>query len=326
MGYQLKTADDLLTDFKRDSYIPASQGNYDDPQLLAVADKVILKTVVPLLKSLDSGWYNGFTDIALSTTTDSYALPRYAMFGALRRVALVKASTGEEVAELGLFSTGDQQLYRSASSGTPDCFELNHNLMRLNRTPAASDVSNYLMRVWYWRRPGRLVKVANAAVVLSFNAGAGAGTVTYTGAPPTGFTTTSLHDFYSATYPFRREGQNLAATNLAGAVQTFSPTIVAGLVVNGLVAADYACLEDETVFPDVPIELFPFLSDLMELQLSRAKKDAAAIADAYKATLDDMRNAVASGPGERVQGKRRKMSLLNSGLIMAGRRRFLVND
>jgi hypothetical protein len=42
--------------------------------------------------------------------------------------------------------------------------------------------------------------------------------------------------------------------------------------------------------------------------------------------METMRNALMSAPGDRVKGVKRKLSLLNSGLIMGGRRRFMVND
>lgn len=319
MGYQLKTSDDLLVDFKRDSYIAASQGNYDDSQLLAVADKMILQHVVPLLKSLDSGWYMDYTDQSLSATANTYGIPRYAMYGMLYSVRLVRTSDGVETDDLELYTDSDARIHRNGSPGTPNGYELKHNRIWLDRFPGSSDVSTYSLRVYHYRRPGRLVLTSAAAVVQSVNTGTGV--VTYTGAPPSTFTSSTLQDFYANQYPFLRLGANIPATALAGSTQTFSLANAALLS-----AGSYVTLEDETVFPDLPIDLYPHLSDLMALQLARSKSDAQQLQIEQAKVVESMRNALASSPGDRVKGRKRKMSLLNSGLISGGRRRFMVND
>lgn len=319
MGYQLKTSDDLLVDFKRDSYIASSQGNYDDPQLLAVADKMILQHVVPLLKSLDSGWYLDYTDIPLTTTANTYALPRYAMYGMLYSVRLVRISDGVETTDLALYTDSDAMLYRSGTAGTPGGYELKHNRIWLDRTPGTSDVATYSLRAYHYRRPGRLVLTTAAAVVSTVNTVSGL--VTYTAAPPATFTAATLHDFYAGQSPFVRLASNIAATAAVGLTQTFAAASAALMS-----AGSYVTLEDETVFPDLPIDLYPHLSDLMALQLARSKTDAAQLQIEQGKVVESMRTALASAPGDRIKGRKRKMSLLNSGLVTAGRRRFMVND
>jgi hypothetical protein len=318
MGYELQTTDDLLTHFKRDSYIAASQGNYTDPQLLAMADVLLLEHVFPLLKRLGHGWYGAYKDVTLLTTTNLYALPRYAMAGMVEKIELVDATSGAHVADISPVAPGQAPMFENSGSGTPSKFTLMHNVIRLNRTPASSDTTTYSMRVWFWRRPGRMVQLSAAAKVLSQN---GAGVVTFTAAPPATFLSSTVHDFYRGEPPFNRLAEAASATAQAGSTQTFA-TATAAL----LQADDYVCLRDETVFPDLPIELYPHLMNLMDARLARAKGDVQAYAIAEKAFEKNAANAIASAPGSRIKAPV-KVSLMNSGLLGGmGGRKLVSND
>lgn len=321
----LETSDDLLIAFKRDSYIASSQGNFDDTQLLAVADIMTTKHVVPLLKSLDSGWYISFVDVPL-TATSRYTIPQYAMYGMLYKASLirtadlqtVRTADAQQTVELTPVVEGDWPLYYTSSQGTPNAYLLRHNYVRLNCVPGPSDIATLSLRMHFFRRPGRLVKVIDSAKVLSVNTVTGV--VTYTAPPPATFTAVSQQEFYQGQSPFVRRESDVQASAVLGSTQTF-PVVN----VTQLVPGDYVTLTKETIFPDLPIELYPFLLDLMELHLARAKTDAQVTQDRLQKTMEDMRNAMASSPGDRVKGQRRKMSLLNSGLVGARRRRLMIN-
>lgn len=316
MGYELQTSDDLLTHFKRDSYIPSSQGNYTDPQLLAVADLCILKDVFPLLKRLGHGWYLDYVDTTFIASTRLYQLPRYAMAGIVHSIELVDAN-GVKIADIAPTTRLQADLHESNSTGTPSHFELMHNKIRLNRTPSTGDITNYRMRVWFYRRPGRLVLTSSAGKVLTVVGT----TITYTAAIPSGFTATSSHDFYRGESPFDRTAENVVSRGVGVDTQLFLSAPAALLDVD-----DYVCLRDETVFPDCPIELYPFLIDLMDARLARAKGDAQAYALATKEAVAGMQNAIASAPGDRVKVPT-KLSLAKSGLLGGmGGRKMVSND
>jgi hypothetical protein len=288
------TSDDLITDIDRDSFQPAAQDHFTTAQKLLIADQAIHKTLAPLLVSLDSGYFLETADASLVADQQAYDLDRYAMWGKLRKLRIVETSGRLRMLDL---LTDEQTDDYPTESGTPVAFSMQDKQILLY--PPPSDATETL-RQWIYRRPGRLVATTAAAVVSSV----ANGVVTYTGAPPATHTSSSVHDFYSGRSPFRRIATAATATGQAGSTQTFA-TATAAL----LTAGDYVCLRDETVFPAVPIELSPFLSELVILSLNKTQMDAKAYELSRQEIGDRARAAFMAGPGQRVVGHPKKISI-----------------
>ncbi len=290
------TSDDLITAIERDSFQPAAQDHFTTAQKLAIADEEIQETLAPLLASLDSGYFLEPADTDLVADQAGYDLDRYAMWNKVRRVEILDSDDSPR--EIELVTPEQRTKYNTVDSGTPIAFEMRHAQIVLIPPPDAATES---LRQWIYRRPGRLVATTAAAVVSSQN---GSGVVTYTGAPPSTHTASSVHDFYRGTSPFRRIATAVTATGQSGSTQTFA-TATAAL----LVAGDYVCVRDETVFPAVPIELHPFLKDLVIRSMARTQMDAQAYQVARQEIVDRARAAFMAGPGARVVGHPKKISI-----------------
>lgn len=291
------TSDDLITDIDRDSFQPAAQDHFTAAQKLAIADNELVETLAPLLVSLDSGYFLETSDTALVAGQAGYDLDRYAMWNKLRRAELVDSSGS--IRNLDLI-TPEQVSFYSTSSGTPAAFELRDKQILLYPPPSSATES---LRQWIYRRPGRLVSTSASAVVQSVNTTTGV--VTYTSSKPSTFTAASIHDFYKGTSPFRRIGTAVSATASPGAAQHTFSTANASL----LTAGDYVCVRDETVFPAVPIELVPFLKDLVIRSLARTQMDQAAYQVARAEIVDRAKAAFMAGPGQRAVGHPKKISI-----------------
>ncbi len=257
--------DDLVTTIKRDSFLTTAQSNFSDDQLLAIAQDHVEATLVPMLLSERDGWFRTSIDIPFVANQADYTLPTYAMYGKLESVQYYDSNASQirpdqltriEIENLGL-------ALPSTSTGVPCFFSVNSSAITVYPTPTTATDS---MRVWFDRRPGKMVATTEAAQVLSINTGTGV--VTYTAAPPATFTSSSLQDFYYGASPYQIKGQ-ATATGQTGSTQTF------GLASAALLAAgDWVCLRDETVFLPVPQELKSFLSDLVIASLARTQQDA----------------------------------------------------
>lgn len=301
-------ADDLLIAIKRDSFLPTVQGNWTDPQMLAVGDEQLLDTMVPMLLGLDAGWFREYADTTLVTDQAEYTFPQYAMFGKFFRIALVD-SVGNYF-DLQRTDPSMLQTLQLSSSTTPRLVYLNGDQIVLSPAPDSTSASNYVLRSWIYRRPGRMVAASAAAIVSSVNTGTGV--VTYTASKPGTFTSSSTHDFYSGTSPFHRRYARIVATASGSATTHTFP--VATLPVAG----DYVCVVDETVYPALPIELHSHLKDLIIASMARTQMDREQYETVKGKILERARTAVTSAPAEQIVSQPRKLSLWGHGLLSMG--------
>jgi hypothetical protein len=290
------TSDDLITAIERSSFQPAAQDHFDTPAKLAIADEEIAETLAPLLVSLDSGYFLESADTALVADQAGYDLDRYAMWNKLRKVRIVETTGKLRTIDM---LTEEQTDDYPIDSGSPVAFAMQDKQIVLYPPPDSADET---LRQWIYRRPGRLVATTAAAVVLSQN---GSGVVTYTADKPATFTSSSVHDFYRGTSPFRRIATAATATASGSATTHTFATATAAL----LQAGDYVCVRDETVYPAVPIELFPFLKDLVIRSMTRTQMDQAAYQVARAEIVDRAKTAFMAGPGQRVVGHPKKISI-----------------
>lgn len=291
------TSDDLLSDIKNCSFLPTARDSFSNSEILRIADHEIHQTIAPILVSFDDGFYLENEDSALVAGQSDYQFSRYAMWHKLRKLEVVE-SDGDAYELIRL--TPDQvNDYNFSSSGDPQFFSLMHDVVRLYPTPSSSSLS---LRQWIYRRPNRLVETTSAAVVQSVLSGV----VTYNSAPPATFTSSSSHDFFDGVSPFRRIASNVSASAAAGSTQTF-PVSSASTLSSG----DYVCLRDETVFPAFPLELTPFLKDLVIRSLSRTNGDNAQYETQRKEIINGMKSVMIA-PGQRVIGHPKKVSLNRS--------------
>jgi hypothetical protein len=303
------TSDDLVTDVKRDSYLPTAQRDFSPAVILGIADQETQETIAPALVAFDDGFFLESADQSFVADQAEYPLDRYAMWNKLR--LLERLASDGAPGEMTRLTQEQAGLRDWLGSGTPDAYLMLSDQIRVFPKPSAATET---MRQWIYRRPGRLVPTTSAAQVSSVDSGTGV--VTYTGSKPSTFTASSTHDFYRGSSPFRRVGTAKSATASPGATQqTFSTTNAALLQ-----AGDWVCVRDETVFPAMPIELHPFLKDLVIRSLARTQMDAAQYGIQRQEIQDRMVAVLRAGPGTRVVGAPKRISIPVARIYGSGRR------
>ncbi len=301
---------------RRDCYLPNAQKDFTDEIILQIADDEFINTIATFMVSLDENYYvEPYVGTFVVGQAD-YLFPKYAMWMKLRRVDII---IGGKIIQPLRRLTSDDIIYQSVDlTGTPTGFYANHDVVSFNPAPAAADQFKLLI----YRRPGRMVPITikdpqtgvvsgyNAAQVQSVNYLTGV--VTYsTPIPASGFTSTSTHDFYSSDPPFQRLADNIQATAITPATQTFPVDSV-----QKLKKFDYVCRLDETVYPPIPLELQPLQRELVIRRLSKSQMDEAAYQLQRQEIIDRMGN-VLNGPGNRVVGQPKSLNLMNNGLLMS---------
>lgn len=308
------TTDDLVTSVQRDSFLPVAQGQWTTAKILALGDKMIHRRIVPAMLEVKDGYYRETSDITLVSGTASYDLPRYAMFNKIHQAMLV-ASDGLTLGSLLRKDPPDLKYWNSTTSGVPSMMRFDADQLTLNPTPNAAGIIQWpTLRVWLYRRPGRMVSTGAAAIVSSIG---GSGVVTYTAAPPSTHTASSVHDFYSNVSPFRRVGSAVTATAQSGSTQTFSVANAALLS-----AGFYVCLRDETVYPPCSIEVQPFLEELIIQSMSNTQGDKAASDASMKSIVDDMMMLIGAS-SNRADAMPQVASLVHSPFVRGLSRRGL---
>jgi hypothetical protein len=308
------TTDDFVTDVRRDSFLPAVQSQWTPARILAVADKMLLRRVAPALINVGDGYYREEFDITLEADEPRYDFPRYAMFNKIYLAKLV-GTDGETLAPLDVIQPSDLSFRNAVGSGDPRTLRFDANRLVLNPAPSSGSLNTWpTLRVWIYRRPGRMVPTTSAAQVSTTPAGT---TVSYTGSNPATFTSSSVHDFYCGESPFRRLGSAITATGAGASSQDFASADAALLE-----AGDWVCLRDETVFPDCSIEVVPFLQELVIKSVSETQGDRAAVQTALQNIVEDMLQTIGTS-ANRADAMAKSISLMHSPFVRGMRRRGL---
>lgn len=305
--------DDLVSTIQRDSFLTTAQGNFSPDTLLGIAQDHLEATLMPILLSLRDGWFRVATgstmdpDIAFVASQSDYTLPTYAMYGGLESVQYISSSSSQlrpdqltriEIENLGL-------ILPSTTSGTPCYFSVNSTAITVYPTPTTSVDA---MRVWYDRRPGKMVMKAEAGQVASVTSIPGSGIVTFVGSTlPLTFGSSTACDFYSGQSPYQLKAQLTTTAAVSGVSVTFNQ---AALTASGLAPGDWVCLRDQTVFLPVPQELKSFLSDLVIASLARTQQDAN-LYQAQVQIISGKAKQVLSSTGNRLPGNPKKIRMTN---------------
>jgi hypothetical protein len=318
--------DEFIADVKRDALIPAVQSQWTHQRILDVAYDEILSNVAVVLAEIDHSFYRESVDTTLVASQAEYDVPRYAMLGKVYKAVLV--DTSDNVQDLVGTNPGEVVHFNDTTAGHPRRIRIDGHQIVLNPAPSSTDITTWdTLRTWIYREPSRPVRLStdgsNTGRCATVSSVAGT-TVTYTGSTPSDFTSSSVHDFYSGTYPFRRIGSAITATAKGAATtQGFSSANAALLE-----AGDFVCLRDETCVMPVPSRsLLSPLRDLVRARIHSTQGDR----KGYEAALASFQGKVTQlypAAANRLQGNPSIASLLHSPFLRAARTagRRMVRD
>lgn len=245
------TSDDLIASAKRRGVIPIAQATWQNADFLAVADEEIQGYILPLVRRVREDFYAQASDFSIADGAD-YRIPYRAVGGVLRDVHLLDSS-GDVVhppritmddlddAAWGVYFFGN--VVRFVNDG---------------------QVDSVTLRMIYYVRPSRLVLLAAAGVVQSFNVTAK--TITLVSAPAA-FTGGTSWDIVRARPGFEMLSLD-AAGALAGSTITFTAALPADLAVG-----DYVTIPEQSPVPQIPAELHTLLVERIVLRFCQGQGD-----------------------------------------------------
>jgi len=172
------TTTELLTSIHLKGHIPPSQTPFDDAGLLSLADDELGTPIMSLVRSIRENFYLKYQDFELNSE-NLYDIPTRALGGALQDVQIVN---GVNVIPVGRTETNEQFATNTSPTGNYAFMLLDDKIKILPVVTAGT------IRLWYMRRPNKLVATSACAQVTDIDLGTN--TLTFaTGTIPSTFTT-----------------------------------------------------------------------------------------------------------------------------------------
>lgn len=172
------TTTELLTSIRLKGHIPPSQTPFDDAGLLSMADDEISTSIMRQVRTVRENYYYKYEDLS-SNTQNLYNIPSRALAGALQDIQIIN---GTQIYNIGRTETNEQFSTVSSPTGYWSY------LLQGNQFVILPTITAGTVRVWYMRRPNKLVATSACSQVTAVDVGTG--TLTFaTGTIPSTFTT-----------------------------------------------------------------------------------------------------------------------------------------
>ena len=220
------TTTDFLASVRARGSIPTTTNSNNvnsTANLLILATEELHIKLFPLLLGVREEFYVTKTEYAITAGQAAYAIPYRAAGGSLRDIQIIQGSN------IYSLSTIDSDYITTTVQGTVQGFYLENNNVILYPTPGAT---TGILRLRYFRRPGRLAATTSCAQVTAINTGTNQVTVA---SIPTAWATGTAIDFIQAIAPSVTLDVDYAISTVASTVITFA-ALPAGLAVNDWLA------------------------------------------------------------------------------------------
>lgn len=242
------TTTELVADLKRRVLVPTKQSLFDESEFIAFMSNEMISKVVPLIMRHKEDYFVKYEDQTVIAGTDDYAIPIRAIGAKLKDICFVDAEGTES--PIDRIEYGDKQVPQVLDVNSSGGFYFRGNYVVLH---PSGDYVGKTLRLYYYRRPNRLVKANRGGKILSINTGTKEVTLD---SAPTDWTAATVVDVTKGKPPFDPVADDQTLTNKAGFVLTFSS------LPSRMAVGDYIAEQYETIVPQVPYEAYPLISQL----------------------------------------------------------------
>ena len=299
------TTTDLLRSIKVKGQIPTSQQTFSTTDLLALADDESDIGIVPHIMSVRESYFQTSKDTSVSDGTARYRINPRAIGLKLKELHLIDSAGNahdverKEVEERPYLSTG------SGNSIEGFYFEGSEFVL----VPTPSGMSDWSIRQYFFRRPGRLVQTSACGQITAINTATRQVTISST---PSTFTTSQTYDFIQANPGFDTLAMDQAISAVGSNILTFSSELPSSLAVG-----DWVALAGQTPVVQLPPEFHPILALRVAITVLRSlghEKEA----DSKQKELDKIEETVLGLINPRIEGEPKKIISRNGVLSPNG--------
>lgn len=249
---------ELIKSVKRRAMIPTNQSTFLPVDILALADDELKDTILPMIMGLQADFFVDYEDFTMEQDVKVYPIPSDAIGMKLKDVVYVDSSGNET--NLPMLSdeqvTGYQWEYSTVTG-----FHIRDNNVVLypNSNPGMT------LRMYYYRRPNKLVENAKGGQVTGVNLETKEITISNV---PSSWTAGTAVCCVAGKPGFRLRFASQEIVALS------SPTIQLEDV-SDIEVGDWICLEGETTIAQVPVEAHPVLAQAAAIKCLEALGDRA---------------------------------------------------
>lgn len=289
------TTDSLIEDVKRRAMLPQSTQTFKPEDFLAFANEELELGVVPYIMSFHQDYLMFTVPVPLAPNQVRYEIPSRAMGNKIREVQY--RDTSNNIYEMTRIFIEDLPYFQNSGYGTLS-FYTESNEIVLTPTDNISGLSGDLL-VSYYMRPNELVAEDRVARITAIDRTTG---VISLDSYPENFTGVlgELYDFTSTRSPFKLLGFDMQPTAF-GSITTPELTFDLGDIPDTLKVGDLASLAEETIIPQIPVELRSMLTQRVAIRCLEALGDTQGVQTAM-VKLEEMEQKGGSLVDNRVEG------------------------
>jgi len=291
------TTDSLIESIKRRALIPTNQSTFTTADFIDLLNEEIDTGLIPYLLRIHEEHLVTYHDEPLENDVRRYSIPYRSIGNKLRDASFIDlAGNVYELSRISLEQVSDFQ--GSYTTTRRNVFYIESDEIVLPNELVNNE--GYL-RMHYYLRPNTLVQEDEVGIISAINTTTGEITLS---SIPTDFSSLPDMDFVCKRSPGKilSFDKTPVSVNSNTKVVTFATTDLP----SGLVVGDYLCKAEETIIPQVPVELHPILAQRVAVQCLEALGDSEGLANA-RAKLERMEQNVLSSIDDRVDGAQQKI-------------------
>lgn len=312
MGKPL-TTDALVNSTKRRAMLPSSSDTFKKQDYIDILNEEMDIGVVPFILSTHEEYLLHTIDIDFSTATSQiFRIPSRAIGNKLRGADYVTSENNlQEMTRIDIDDLYYFQNSFNTYNGAFAFYVQNDELHIVNAAPTGVS-----LRMYFYMRPASLVEEKYAAIIQNINTTTGEIQVDKV---PTTFINTLEYDFTEHRAPNKLLGYDKASTAVNSTTKVI--TFAAADLPENLRVGDYITLAEETIVPQIPVELHPLIAQRAAVHCLHALGDAQAIQTA-EMKMQQMETKTVDLIDNRVENSPQKVNNLHSTLRqMSGRNR-----
>lgn len=289
------TTTGLISNIKSRIISPTNDYTFTNQKYVDVLNSELKSKIVPLIMSVYEEFFVQASDTTITSSTYQFDIPANAIGAKLRDVTIWDLSV----------STNPVMLYNVPRIKPEDLdlqsgFYIQSNTIILN--PATGwNLTGKTMRMTYYKRLPLLTPIVNDATYYAGKVTAINSLVLTLDYFPTGWTTSTSIDVIDSTIPFANIFSAVSPTAVNSSAKTISLSSVTGITTN-----DYVCVTGESVFANIPVDLYDVLAQAASVYVLRALGDANGAALAYSEYQELRQNAL-NLISPRVDGENQKV-------------------
>lgn len=307
------SVDKLIASVKRRAMLPSTQSTFTEEDFLAFANEEMDLGVVPHILSFHEDYLLAQASFSVEGGVSRYKIPHRAIGNKVRDVRY--RDPNHNLSEMTRVQKEDEMYYQFSGGGAvtmglrPFMIEADEIVIPEGATPnTGGDIE-----IIYYLRPNELVSEDRTATITAIDTTLKKITIDRY---PTCFLGETMFDITSNKSPYKLVAMDIEPVTLANETDLF---FTVSTLPDNLAVGDIVALSEETIIPQIPLELQSMLAQRIAIRCLEALGDSQGLQNAM-VKLQEMELKTGSLIDDRVEGSPRK--IVNFHTFLRSRRKW----